>query len=361
MTRTPSLLSTEQIYESLFDDEAFARLPDLLARTVGARSAVLAWRYRDGGTQVLHHNGYFTDTAFADYSANYADDDPWIPVAYRPGRMNTAIRMDEEIDALSVRRTAFYNDWLRGLGDDTLHCLGAATTMRAGEGIIGLHRGAATTGAFTEAEAARLEGVLPHVSRVFVLRGRLAAVERQTHSIQSALDATGMAMVVLDATGRVRMTNRAGDAALENGGWLDYGANGVLAARPMLAKSVALATRPADPGASAVLLTRYDGVQVVANVIPFISIAPRRDAMIVFQPPVDPAVRRTMLRQLFGLTAAEVEIALLLAEGIALPAIATRRGTTVETVRSQLREVRQKTGCSRQAELVALLNRLSPR
>lgn len=360
MIRTPLPLSTEQIYDALFDDDAFRLLPDKLARLVGARSAALAWRYQDGSTEVLQHNGYFSDAQFADYAAHYADSDPWIPIAYRPGRMNTSIRMDEEIDSSSVRRTAFYNDWLRGMGDDTLHCLGAATSMPDGDGIIGLQRGAGTTGAFTQAEAARLEHVLPHVCRVLVLRGRLATVERQTHSIQSAFDATGLAMIVLDAAGRVCMTNRAGDAALASGGWLDHGPMGVLNARPMLANSVALATQSINPSASAALLTRVNGDQLVANVIPFATLPNRRDAMIVFQPPANPWIRRSMLQHLFGLTAAEVEVGLSLAEGAALPAIAARRGTTIDTVRAQLRVIRHKTGCTRQAELVALLNRLTP-
>ncbi len=355
----PLALSTEQIYDALFDDDAFARLPDLLAQAVNARSAVLAWRYHDGATEVLHHNGYFSDAQFADYTMNYADSDPWVPVAYRPGRMNCAIRMDEEIDPASVRRTAFYNDWLRGIGDDTLHCLGAATTMSGGDGIIGLHRGAGGDGAFTSVEAERFAGVLPHVTRVLVLRGCLMAAAREVRCNRSALDATGLAMVAVDASGQVRMANVAGEVALTDHEWLAPGSRGILSGRPKLANAVALATRRSAPGASAVMLTRADGAQVIANVTPFSPAPSRRDAMIVFRQPVDPVRRNMLLAQLFALTPAEVDVVSLLAEGMTLPSIAARRTTTLETVRSQLRIVRHKTGCGRQAELVALVNRLS--
>jgi len=60
--------------------------------TLGFRSAVLAWCYRDGGTEVLHHNRYFSDAAFNAYSAQYADDDPWIPVACGTARWPAGAR-----------------------------------------------------------------------------------------------------------------------------------------------------------------------------------------------------------------------------------------------------------------------------
>ncbi len=354
----PAPLPTEQIYDAMFDDDAFGRLPDLLARTVGARSAVLSWRDRDGGFDVLRHNGYFTDAHFADYGMHYVDSDPWIPVAYRPGRMNAAIRMDEEVDAASVRRTAFYNDWLRGMGDDTLHCLGAATSMRDGDGIIGLHRGAGASGAFTLTEAARLAEVLPHVTRVLVLRGRLAAADRRARSVESALDVVGMAMVVVDRNGKIVTANALGEAALRNG-MLAGGRIALLEIRPNLAVAVALATARVRPSATAVLLPQPDESSGIVNVAPFAGAPGQRQAVLLFRHGNDITRRHDQLRALFGLTSAEADVALLLADGVLLTGIAAKRGTTVETVRSQLRELRHKMRCTRQVELVRLVNRVS--
>lgn len=65
-----------------------------------------------------------------------------------------------------------------------------------------------------------------------------------------------------------------------------------------------------------------------------------------------------LLRQLFNLTAAEACIALKLAQGLRLRDVAEANGVSYETVRSHLRSIFAKTETNRQAELVALVERL---
>jgi DNA-binding CsgD family transcriptional regulator len=60
----------------------------------------------------------------------------------------------------------------------------------------------------------------------------------------------------------------------------------------------------------------------------------------------------------YGLTQAEAEIALLLAEGLRAPQIAARRETSTATVNTQLKKIYQKTGASGHvALLIKLLGR----
>ena len=59
----------------------------------------------------------------------------------------------------------------------------------------------------------------------------------------------------------------------------------------------------------------------------------------------------------FGLTAAEAYVAIGVARGETLISIATRRGITVATARTQLRSVFSKLGAHRQSQLVAVLSR----
>jgi len=68
-------------------------------------------------------------------------------------------------------------------------------------------------------------------------------------------------------------------------------------------------------------------------------------------------ISEASLRSRFMLTPAEVQIALGIAEGKTLAAIAKMRGVAVSTARGQLKSVFVKTGTHRQAELVALLAR----
>lgn len=70
---------------------------------------------------------------------------------------------------------------------------------------------------------------------------------------------------------------------------------------------------------------------------------------------VDPLI----LEGLFDLTVAESYVARGIAEGRSVEKIAALRNTSIETIRSQLKSVMQKTGTHRQHELAALLKTTS--
>ncbi len=71
-----------------------------------------------------------------------------------------------------------------------------------------------------------------------------------------------------------------------------------------------------------------------------------------------PAARAVPLRAALGLTAAEAEIALRLANGEAREAIAAERGTSAQTLGTQIKAILRKGDVGREAELTALVNRL---
>ncbi|MEQ8401031.1 MAG: helix-turn-helix transcriptional regulator [Roseitalea porphyridii] len=84
--------------------------------------------------------------------------------------------------------------------------------------------------------------------------------------------------------------------------------------------------------------------------------------LLVFRDP-DAEARRKVeaLRQAFGLTNAEAQLAIEVAKGDGREAAAARCGITVNTARSHLSRIFEKTGVSRQAELVNLIASASDR
>ncbi len=90
-----------------------------------------------------------------------------------------------------------------------------------------------------------------------------------------------------------------------------------------------------------------------------VSIHPFRNGIdMVHEPRRSRSTRRVSeasLRSRFCLTPAEAQIALGIADGETLAAVAEARGVSVSTARTQLKSVFVKTGTHRQAELVALL------
>jgi DNA-binding CsgD family transcriptional regulator len=71
-------------------------------------------------------------------------------------------------------------------------------------------------------------------------------------------------------------------------------------------------------------------------------------------PPID------LVQSLFDLTPAEARVAHGLASGKTVNDMAGDSGTSHNTVRTHVRGVLEKTGCNRQAEIIALLTALSP-
>lgn len=71
-----------------------------------------------------------------------------------------------------------------------------------------------------------------------------------------------------------------------------------------------------------------------------------------------PAMRAAPLRAALGLTHAEAEIALRLANGEVREDIAAGRGTSAQTLATQIKSILRKSEVGREAELTALVNRL---
>ncbi|MFB8829783.1 helix-turn-helix transcriptional regulator [Azotobacter sp. CWF10] len=69
--------------------------------------------------------------------------------------------------------------------------------------------------------------------------------------------------------------------------------------------------------------------------------------------------RASILVQLFKLSPAENRLAELLAQGLKPDECADALCVSINTVRSQLRAIFQKTGTSRQSELIGLIHRLA--
>jgi DNA-binding NarL/FixJ family response regulator len=119
---------------------------------------------------------------------------------------------------------------------------------------------------------------------------------------------------------------------------------------------------PTSAPAELVLRAPADGALLACQVVSL----PVRDfqfgfdasVMVVARTPRDPARLTPVLQSGYGLTAAEVGIALGLARGLCIEQIAEERATSLWTVRTQLRSACAKLGVSRQAELVAKLTRL---
>ena len=351
----------EQIYEALLDEDAFDALPARLAALVGARSAT--FQTMVGATPVHVASHYFNAEMGAYYLENgLGAVDSWNLLCIGKGLLNRAVNADDLMTREQFRDGAFYNDFFRHFGDDTGVSLGAIIQTRDGHVGLGLHR-ALTDAAYTEEARAALDGALPHLRRLAEARSLLAASDARTRDAQAVLHGQALPVLLTDHAGRIVFANAGAEALLAQGDGLVSRLGALRAVGPLagrLEAALAKAAAPA-PRADAILLPRPSGrgaLRIVVTPHRAVGALPGRALVMIEDPSVGNGDAGERLRLLFGLSPAEVDLAIRLSEGQTLADIAEARQVLASTVRTQMNTLMAKTGARRQSDLVALVNRL---
>lgn len=297
------------------------------------------------------------------YGEYYHRVDPLGAIWQRP--THAAIFGHDYVPAKAFERTEIWNDYSR-VHLDAFHLLCASFPLLDGHlGAIGLHRGRSAR-AFGQADKDRLDRLLPHLQAALRLRQRLGPSDGNGLGF-AVLDSLELAIVVARPDGAPVFANRAAlaSAALRVGaGRRPIGTAVAAEQRRLLA-----AIRDAATGGAggAVLLNAAGRAPVAALVAPLppglaeAMPGPRGLALVALR--TFDGARPTIadrLRQLFGLTGAEAELALALLAGQRPDEIAEARGVRISTVRFQLRAILDKTGTRGQSDLIRLLARLTP-
>lgn len=352
-------ISIDEIYEALLDDSLFEELPSRLARALDARSAQLHWHYADGSADVISHSGYFSDAQLQQYAIEFAGLDPWAKATANLTSSGKPMNLEEVVSPEEYQRSAFYNDFIRGMGDDTYRCIGLRSDTRWGSGMIAVHRGK-TQKSFSTEELSSLETYAPHLHRLLVLRGKISALGRRAKTASAALHLMRDAALLVSAHGRLLEANSAGEILLSEANGL-FVRQGFLCAadsrddqrlRQLISSACAQV-----PGGGTVLVKRRERPPLAIAITPLRSaVGARQTLLVVNQPLAEEKPLTFALQRLFRLTESEAKIAFHLAEGRTASEIAEQRKVSLATVRGQLKSVLSKLGCNRQAEVVILLN-----
>ncbi|HEY9107849.1 MAG TPA: hypothetical protein VIN58_14305 [Roseateles sp.] len=181
--------------------------------------------------------------------------------------------------------------------------------------------------------------------------------------VTEILEELDTGVIVCDETGRLALANNAARRELRGGRPLAVDDTGLLC----LAESAQGALRQWQSALRAAALTRHrqmlalsDGAQrLMVSVMP---LGQREGRALVMlgrrQPAPDLAVE--MMGNLYALTGAEQQVLTGLLAGQRVEALASERGVTVATLRSQVGSVREKLGAGRLEDLVRLAAGLPP-
>jgi DNA-binding CsgD family transcriptional regulator len=258
----------------------------------------------------------------------------------------------EQLDAKPIYRDFFRP---RGLGWSA----GTALKLPTGDMVAFSFERPFVDGPVASPGFDQLNRLRPHLARSAFISARLSL--QRAEGATSALAAMRLPALVLSDNGKVIEANdlALADATVRTtaGGklsFIDERANGQLQSALTALDSQADAFR-----SFAVRDPLGEAAQVV-HIVPI-----RRSVHEIFTASFALAVLTPvsgknappleLLRSLFDLTVAEARVARGLAAGRSLDDIARSGGVSITTVRSQLRRVLEKTGCTRQAEVAALL------
>ena len=223
-------------------------------------------------------------------------------------------------------------------------------------------------GAWRSAQTEMVERLLPHIRALVNARQALANANALGASLAELLDSTGVGVVHLDRRGRIVEANRLASDILRHGDGLSD-SDGFLGAwlpddnsrlQELLASAIPPLGVQAVGGTAAV--RRMSGLpRLLLHFIPVsgrqldFGIRPVAALVLVVdasnRPPPDPEWTAAVL----GLSPAESQVAIMLAEGRTPRDIAVATGRRETTVKVLLRRAYMKLGISRQVDLVRLV------
>lgn len=273
--------------------------------------------------------------------------------------VGTVIHSDHLVDRGQFTGTPFYREFLANYG---LEVGVLALLDRHGADHLCLCLpGPADKPSRTLETAVRM--LLPHIQRSVRISRRIGEVELSARSARAVLDRAPSPVLLLDDKARVLYANAQAEALFAAGYLLRRGDTLLLPERKAAARLAALAQAHDGPHCQAFML-EPDGQPPVGAMALRIEDDPARAnpdfqaariMIVAGRNHVASFANVDNLRDWFGLTPAEARLAATLAEGGSLEDFAATRGITLNAARFLLKGIFAKTGCNRQAQLVARL------
>jgi DNA-binding CsgD family transcriptional regulator len=354
-----------RLYDAALDRERWPLFLDGLAGAIDAHAfglSFIAFDFWQGRPPL----SLGIDSAFLpSYPRYHEGDKAWSHAL----RAQPVAEVRDVLPWRTLARTPMYEEWLRPqrLRHVVHVLLWRDMPMRAG--LLSGRRDDARP--FGRRERALLQLLVPHLRRAIDIQRRFGAAESTAAATLDVLDALTIGVLLVDAHARIAFANRAAEELLRSCPEIAP-RRGVLTARdPRVARALArlvagaaftTATRGLGTG-GALAVPRRNGAPLQMLITPLgrnVRAAWSIDGMaaiLLTDPDRAPVVSREILPRLYGLTAAQSELAALLAEGRSLSEIADALAFTINTVRDRTKQVFARTGVRRQSELVALLLR----
>jgi DNA-binding CsgD family transcriptional regulator len=351
-----------RIHASVLDPRSWLQTVGEIRNLIGADRAVLHnptaagdyWRYQHG----------LDSGELEAYSANWAAQDLWVDGAFKRGKMRTGcVQADDDlVERNRFLGSPFFNEFLRTYDMDRMMCVCLQEPLpHAPSALVTMaFMRVCSEPGFSQQQVELLRRVTPHLVVAVSNFQRSRALALKSRALSSAADSVNAPLFGVDRRGKLVFANAAGDAELRSARWLRLVNSELVAGKgTRAAPPIRTLLQQLQRGVSGALLLKDARSAEVA----ILTTAPVHDAapssadspIIGFAWVIRSApARKSVLAQLFALTPAEEQLIGFLGQGLSLSEIAARRGSSIHTVRSQIKTIFRKTGQRTQAQLATL-------
>jgi DNA-binding CsgD family transcriptional regulator len=354
------------LYAAPLQPEKWQAFFDSLCALTNVASGFMVSVEPGEGNQVLAGGGINFDPAvFRLYNEYYGANDPYAEPAIKR-RGAALIQGDELVSRADLLKSELYNEILAPYDLAHMTLISCHGSMQAGR-FFPLWR-SPKHGPMDAASLHLLQMLIPHVQTALLLRTKLAASHAPNLFSETALDAMGIAAILVTGSGRIRHMNQLAAAHLKRANGLTVH-NGRLKAIDLqenaqlqfliVGASGEKHALPSLPAGAMKLLLPNERTSLQISVVPapeqFDQIGGPCALVFIGDPSSPPKSRAPLMRQLYRLTPVEARLSDLLLQGLEVREVAEQLGTTLETARFHLKRVLAKTDTRRQTELMRLM------
>ena len=365
-----------QIYDAGLDASQWPSVLSALTRSFNGNAACLFQQdFITGAARPLAFDN-LTVKSFSDYGTYYWKKDIWSPNPRRHA-VGEAFLSHEHVSDTDILRSEFYYDFMRP--NRLFYATGSLPLI---EGhllyMLGIHRPKRGGRRFSDAQRQDLQLLVPHLRRALQIHHRFEQATVQREALEEASDHLTRGTFTFDAGGRLLWCNPVGKAICDQADGLTMQRGRLVAVlsdetgrlHQLISEALhtgngngtASSTGSGQAAGDAMLISRPSGQRSYMLLVSPLRagrgpLDDRQPAVAVFvsDPERTPELPTTRLSRLYGLTSAEAQLALQVAGGHDLREIAAMSKRTMNTLRTQLKQVFQKTGTRRQAQLVRLV------
>lgn len=351
------------IYDAAIDPSLWECAIERAAYFVGGTGAALICKDVGARHAAMPHNFGFQGPPVALFEPIYPAAEPLFL-----GDIEQPIAITDLIPFEELTQTEIYRQWAQPQGFvDFISAVLDRTTISAA--IFGVFRHE-RNGIVDDRARRQMRLIAPHIRRA-VLIGRMFEFKAaEVATFVDTLNGLSAGMYLVDAEGRLIHANAAGSAILAASDILSSVGGRLVACETRVQRTLRDVFAAAGQGDAAlgvrgiaVPLIGKNGERYVAHALPLTSGA-RRRAGIVHVAAAALFVRRAALvasstsqviGETFKLTPTELRVLLAIVEVGGIPEVATAFGVADTTVRSHVNRLFEKTGVTRQADLVKLV------